>query len=46
MFRRRNAIEPMIGHMKTLHRMERNYLNGTDGGKINAILAGNGSDCP
>jgi IS5 family transposase len=38
-FRRRSAIEPVIGHMKGDHRMERNYLKGTDGDKMNAILA-------
>jgi IS5 family transposase len=38
-FRRRNAIEPVIGHMKEDHRMDRNYLKGTDGDKMNAILA-------
>ena len=29
----------MIGHMKQDHRMDRNYLKGTDGDKMNAILA-------
>jgi transposase, IS5 family len=38
-FRRRSAIEPVIGHMKEDHRMDRNYLKGTDGDKMNAILA-------
>ncbi len=38
-FRRRNAIEPVIGHMKEDHRMDRNYLKGTEGDKMNAILA-------
>lgn len=38
-FRRRSAIEPVIGHMKQDHRMDRNYLKGTDGDKMNAILA-------
>lgn len=41
-FKRRSAIEPVIGHMKTDHRMERNYLKGTDGDQMNAILAGCG----
>jgi IS5 family transposase len=41
-FRRRSAIEPVIGHMKEDHRMDRNYLKGTDGDKMNAILAGCG----
>lgn len=38
-FKRRSAIEPVIGHMKDDHRMDRNYLKGTDGDKMNAILA-------
>ena len=29
--RRRAAIEPVIGHIKTEHRMGRNYLAGTQG---------------
>ena len=38
-FKRRSAIEPVIGHMKQDHRMDRNYLKGTEGDKMNAILA-------
>jgi IS5 family transposase len=38
-FKRRSAIEPVIGHMKQDHRMDRNYLKGTAGDKMNAILA-------
>ena len=38
-FKRRSAIEPVIGHMKNENRMDRNYLKGTDGDKMNAILA-------
>lgn len=37
--RRRSAIEPVIGHMKENHRMDRNYLKRTDGDKMNSILA-------
>jgi transposase, IS5 family len=37
--RRRAAVEPLIGHIKNEHRMERNYLAGTQGDAINAILA-------
>lgn len=37
-FKRRCAIEPVIGHMKQDHRMDLNYLKGTDGDKMNAIL--------
>jgi IS5 family transposase len=40
--RRRAAIEPVIGHIKTEHRMGRNYLAGTQGDAINAILAAAG----
>jgi IS5 family transposase len=38
-FKRRSAIEPVIGHVKSGNRMDRNYLKGTDGDKMNAVLA-------
>ncbi|AJE02129.1 IS5 family transposase [Geobacter pickeringii] len=41
-FKRRSAIEPIIGHTKSDHRMNRNYLKGEEGDKINALLAGCG----
>jgi IS5 family transposase len=34
--KRRAAIEPIIGHMKSEHRLERNGLKGTLGNAINA----------
>ena len=37
--RRRPAIEPVIGHAKSDHRMDRNYLAGEAGDAINAMLA-------
>src|ERR1700676_518611 len=37
--KRRAAIEPVIGHLKAEHRMDRNYLKGRDGDRINAVLA-------
>ncbi len=40
--RRRSAIEPAIGHMKSDGRLGRNYLLGTIGDAINAILVGVG----
>ena len=40
--RRRAAIEPVIGHIKNEHRMARNYLAGTQGDAINAVLAAAG----
>ena len=42
--RRRNAIEPKIGHLKTDNRMDRNYLKGAKGDRINALLAGCGAN--
>lgn len=42
LLRRRSAIEPVIGHVKHDHRMERNYLQGKEGDRINALLAGCG----
>ena len=40
--RRRSAIEPVIGHAKSDHRMDRNYLKGSEGDAINAVLAAAG----
>jgi len=42
--KRRSAVEPLIGHMKEDGRLDRNYLKGRDGDKINAILAGLGQN--
>ncbi len=41
-FKRRAAIEPVIGHLKQDNGMQRNYLQGQDGDKINALLSGCG----
>lgn len=41
-FRRRAAIEPVIGHLKKDFRMQENYLMGEKGPKINAMLAATG----
>ena len=41
-FRRRAAIEPVIGHLKTDFRMAQNYLKGRDSPRINAMLAATG----
>jgi len=40
--KRRSAIEPIIGHMKADHRMDRNFLKGKNGDRMNAILSGCG----
>jgi transposase, IS5 family len=40
--KRRAAVEPVIGHIKAEHRMDRNYLKGRDGDRINAVLAAAG----
>ena len=40
--RRRSAIEPLIGHMKTDGRLDRNFLVGRRGDAINALLCGAG----
>lgn len=42
--RRRSAIEPVIGHMKSDGLLGRNYLKGSIGDKINALLCGAGHD--
>lgn len=40
--KRRAAIEPIFGHVKHDHRMSRNYLKGTEGDRMNALLGGCG----
>jgi IS5 family transposase len=40
--RRRSAVEPVIGHAKSEHRMGRNYLKGQHGDAANAVLAAAG----
>ncbi len=37
--KRRSAIEPIFGHLKSDNRLERNLLKGKDGDHINAVLA-------
>jgi Transposase DDE domain./Transposase domain (DUF772). len=37
--KRRSAIEPVIGHLKSDFRMARNFLRGTLGDAINALMA-------
>ena len=38
-FSRRAAIEPMIGHLKSDHRLNRNYYKGITGDSINVMLS-------
>ncbi len=38
-FRRRAAVEPVIGHLKSEHRMGRNHLAHSTGDATNAVLA-------
>ena len=37
--RRRAAVEPVIGHLKNEHRLDRNYLHHRSGDANNAVLA-------
>jgi len=37
--KRRSAVEPVIGHLKSDHRMDRNFLAGRAGDAVNAVLA-------
>jgi transposase, IS5 family len=41
-FKRRAAVEPVIGHLKEDHRMGRNHLAHVSGDAINAVLAATG----
>ena len=36
------GIEPIIGHVKHDHRMERNFLSGVIGDRLNTILVATG----
>lgn len=38
-FQKRAGIEPVIGHLKSDHRMMQNYLKGTRGDVINTLMA-------
>jgi len=40
--KRRAAVEPVTGHVKAEHRMQRNYLKGRHGDRANAVLAAAG----
>lgn len=40
--KRRQAIEPIIGHLKADHRMDRCHLKGEDGDKLHAVLCAAG----
>lgn len=40
LFKARAAIEPVIAHLKSDHRMARNFLSGIIGDAVNALLAG------
>ena len=42
--KRRSSIEPIIGHVKSDNRMNRNYLKGIEGDKINVLLAASGKN--
>ena len=42
MLKRRAAIEPTIGHLKSGNRLDRNYLTGQEGDRINALLSAAG----
>jgi IS5 family transposase len=42
--KRRNAIEPIIGHMKSDGLLHRNYLKGVQGDALNVILCGAGQN--
>ena len=42
LLRRRQAIEPIIGHLKSDHRMERCHLKGESGDRLHALLCAAG----
>ncbi len=42
LLKRRQAIEPIIGHLKTDHRMDRCHLKGAQGDSVHAVLCAAG----
>ena len=42
LLKRRQAIEPIIGHLKADHRMDRCYLKGEQGDRLHAVLCAAG----
>ncbi len=42
MLKRRAAVEPTIGHLKSDNRLSRNHLTGKTGDQINTLLAAAG----
>lgn len=40
--KRRTAVEPIIRHVKSDHRMDRNYMKGHEGHRMTAVLAAAG----
>jgi IS5 family transposase len=40
--KRRAAVEPIIGHLKTEHRMDRTYLKGHLGDRNNVVITAAG----
>jgi IS5 family transposase len=40
--KRRQAVEPVIGHLKQEHRLDRRWLKGAQGDALNAIAAAAG----
>lgn len=42
LLKRRQAIEPIIGHLKADHRMDRCHLKGEQGDRLHAVLCGAG----
>jgi IS5 family transposase len=42
LLKRRQAIEPIIGHLRADHRMDRYHLKGTEGDALHAVLCAAG----
>ena len=40
--KRRNAVEPLIGHLKYDGHLGRNFLKGRSGDQFNAVMSGTG----
>ena len=44
LLKRRNSVEPIIGHLKSDGRMRRSYLKGMEGDAINVLLSACGQN--
>ena len=42
LLKRRQSVEPVVGHLKSDHRMQKRHLKGTEGDALHAVLCATG----